>query len=531
MKMLLHPLVSMCVFMFSAFARTIWICMVTGGYKSPFVSLFSLLPYILLGRKSKPIVTFFTIVGMLTLVVMSHFSYHIPLSEGHADFLRFVVPLYVFIYASHGGAKLEELAEALKNYNLENKKKSIAAAHAKSEFVAVMSHEIRTPLQGVIGWVELLLEESILTENQETKKVLKRLNKCSTNLREVLSNILLFSRLSEKKLQLETPPLCIKELLRVLVSVACKGSRIPCYFQIDQNIPPIVRGPYFGIQQCLVQLISNALKFTREGSITVSCRSETIPGDENYDKLKLIFGVSDTGIGIEEAHQKILFEPFQQADYSIDRLYGGTGLGLAIVKNLALLMGGDTWFESREGSGSSFYFSCIVQIDHRHPKDVPDIFPRPECQPFTSPARRESSSSGQGQGQGPVVPLPILIADDNQMNHIYFRSALDKLGIPFLEAWNGKEVITILEKRKVSMILMDLHMPIMDGYEATNHIRKNMIHVGGSDIPIVAFTADSTDMRDELITKHKFTDVLEKPFTLDKLASCIKTNQTQKVNI
>jgi len=377
------------------------------------------------------------------------------------------------------------------------------ASEAKSQFLAVMSHEIRTPLQGVIGWVDLLLGEPSLQKNVETHSKLTYLSQCSSMLKEVVSNILDFSKIQEGKLALEYTPFSIKDVIEsMLSSLSIDRSKLDINLHLN-NVPLVVIGPYCSIKQCLSNLISNAVKFTADGSITVSCVATVLAGGSNPGDLELTFEVADTGIGIAEENQKDLFTAFQQADLSTTRNYGGTGLGLAIVKNLSKLMGGDAWCKSRLGVGSSFFFSAIVQTSNDLEVPLPPI------------------QTNNFEKNRPCLEAPILIVDDNKMNHLFLKSALKKLHVPYVQAWDGIEAVEIFKKQKISMILMDLHMPRMNGYEATTQIRK-LVDLGGDVVTIVAVTADAQESTKQKVKEFKFSDFISKPFTLEKLADCIQ---------
>jgi len=487
------------------------LCFYTGGHRSPFLTVFALFPYLALGRLQLDwgrIWIGITFLTALSVIMLSHFFPIIRASsllEERANvYIDALIKCVVIALGASDTFRFVAHTKMIAGLLQAERDSACHSAKAKADFLAVMSHEIRTPLQGVIGWLELLLNEPGLQENPTIGQKLQYLGESSSSLREVVSNILDFSKMQEGKLILECTPFRIEETIKeVLASIPLgkKKKKLEIDILLKDDLPEFCHGPYFSIKQCLHNLISNAIKFTPQGSVTIACLKGGKSTGSEFD-LDLVFSVTDTGIGIAEADQESIFTPFIQADFGISRHYGGTGLGLAIVKNLALLMGGDAWVESKLGVGSCFSFQCHVRPSSEK-----------ELDRFQELTKQQRDRSPQ-----PRATLnPVLIVDDNKMNHLFLTAALAKLGLPFLQAWNGREAIEVFKREKVSIIFMDFHMPLMNGLEATMEIRR-LVERGGDLIPIVALTGDAQRSS----ASSEFSDIIEKPFTIQKLSTCLR---------
>ena len=350
--------------------------------------------------------------------------------------------------------------------------KSIAeeASRAKSEFLANMSHEIRTPMNGIIGMTDLALMTP-LTDTQ--RDYLQTVHDSAESLLVIINDILDFSKIEAGKLEIVAVDFSLRTLLGDTLkpmSVRAEQKKLRLTVDVSADVPDGLVGDPVRLRQVLVNLVSNAIKFTDKGEILVRVvhDMESAPGHG----AALHFSVVDTGIGIPVDKQVAIFQAFTQADGSTTRLYGGTGLGLSISWQLVSLMGGQIQVESTPGRGSAFYFSISLPL-----AAVP-VAPKPAPQPVL-----------------PVVdtkPLRVLVAEDNLVNRTLAEHLLRRRGHQPVMVVNGREAVEALGKESIDLVLMDLQMPEMDGFEATAAIRARERGTG-LRIPIVALTAHAME--------------------------------------
>ena len=364
----------------------------------------------------------------------------------------------------------------------EAKLKAEAANQAKSEFLANMSHEIRTPMNAILGMAELAMTSD---PTAEQKRYLSTVKSSADALLQIIDDILDFSKIEARKLELHPVTFRLRDTLNATLEVlaaraAQKDVELAC--QVSNRVPDFLIGDETRLRQVLMNLVGNAIKFTDRGEVFV--RVDTSASDKHspsflaYEKpspsplpegeglLELHFVVSDTGIGIPKEKQQIIFESFVQADGSTTRRYGGTGLGLAICSQLVKLMGGGIWVESQVGQGSSFHFTAQLCAD----------------QPTTDAQKQADEVFKKA-----AYPLWVLLAEDNEINQQVAVEFLELRGHQVRVASDGKEVLQALASCRFDVVLMDLQMPQMDGFQATAAIREKE-KTTGIRVPIIAMT-------------------------------------------
>lgn len=374
----------------------------------------------------------------------------------------------------------------------------LRAQKAKEQFLANVSHEIRTPINGIAGMATLLSQNP--TAKEQTT-YLNAIKSAAENLKVIINDILDLASIESGKLNFEQIGFNLNDLLSSIVgsfSVQSKAKGIDLSYSLDDRIKEILLGDPFRLNQILINLISNALKFTHAGSIKIDCQLE-----KSLNKTQFIkFSVTDTGIGIPADKLNTIFESFSQADASVTRKYGGTGLGLTIVKQLVELQKGSIKVISKEDVGTTF----VVTIPYASGK-TDDI--------------EESSSKihRQKAEQTSLKNLKILLAEDNDINRLYATSILKMWECPTDTAENGYVALEKVRNGSYDVILMDIQMPVMDGFEATKAIR--MGENPKNQVPIVALTANATTKDVERCLAAGMNDCIAKPFTPENLFSIL----------
>lgn len=372
------------------------------------------------------------------------------------------------------------------------KKAAEAANQAKSVFLATMSHEIRTPLNGLIGFTGLLLDSPL---GEEPRRFAELIRQSGESLLHLMNDFLDFSKIEAGYLELEPvafdPRQEVEQALN-LVQVAAERKGLALRSQVQA--PPFVHGDAGRLRQILLNLLGNAVKFTAQGQVTVTCTELVSQGDT----LWLSFVVSDTGIGIEAATQAKLFQPFIQADASTTRRFGGTGLGLAICRRLAEAMGGSIDLESRVGQGSTFTVKLPFA---RLPEDarVPVEF---------SAALPDKVAGSAAGGR-------VLVAEDNPVSQLMAAEMLKRLGYRADVVGNGEEAVRALQSLPYDLVLMDCEMPVLSGIEATRAIRAQ--ELAGRRVPVIAMTASALKGDREKCLEAGMDDFLPKPVRLTDL--------------
>jgi signal transduction histidine kinase/ligand-binding sensor domain-containing protein/ActR/RegA family two-component response regulator len=371
------------------------------------------------------------------------------------------------------------------------------ANQAKSEFLAMMSHEIRTPMNGIIG-MGTLLADTPLSEGQ--CEYVEAIQFSATSLLTIINDILDFSKIEANKLTLEEAPFQLRELVRNSVNVVSAGAsakNLEILVAIDDETPDWLVGDPVRMRQILLNLLSNSVKFTDRGTVQVAL--STAPVSEP-DFVLLRVSVSDTGIGIPEEAQKRLFQSFSQAETSTTRRFGGTGLGLAISKRLVELMGGEVGFESVPGQGSNFWFTARLSLATGE-----------------APAKSRVIENGLPREQNCGT---ILVVEDNRINQKVLSHQLINLGYAIEVAENGAEALAKVKNRRYDLIFMDVQMPVMDGFQATQEIRS--LGEDSSTVPIVAVTANAFQSEREKCFSSGMDDYLTKPVDKERLKEALR---------
>ena len=392
----------------------------------------------------------------------------------------------------------QEMLALNESLKLESQEKirALQQSKEKSRFLANMSHEIRTPMNGVLGMLDILAKTPLDPQQHE---YLSTAYSSSEILLEVINSVLDLSKIESGKLALERIPFNLHKLADDMV-LLFSGSATKKHLTLTKHIAENSHDWFYGdpirLKQILGNLLGNAIKFTKTGTVTLHINTL----QEHAEKISLRLLVADTGAGIPSSQQDALFNAFSQADDSTTRLYGGTGLGLTIAQELVQLMGGRIKVKSAQGQGSTFYFDLTFDKYH-----LP-VAPAPENPSAALAPQGNTALNGH-----------LLLVEDNVVNIKVAHVMLTKLGLSFDIAMDGQEALTLLDKNRYDLILMDCQLPIMDGYEATRHFRLIEKERHSPHTPVIALTANAMQGDRETCLQAGMDDYMTKPISMASL--------------
>jgi signal transduction histidine kinase/ActR/RegA family two-component response regulator len=466
--------------------------------------------FYLLGTRWGVFYAFFTSLPIIINILTGHFLIDIGMekevlvSPGYEiivilNFVTLIVTIYLFNRAFIENIKEKEVLNLQLQVAV---KEANQAAKSKSDFLSIMSHELRTPLNSVLGMTNMFLDDPKGSERKENLEILKF---SALTLNSLINDVLDFDKLGSNKVQLEALSINLYKLVNDVcssLSLTAKEKKIDLIITIDESLKNqyVITDP-IRITQVIYNLVGNALKFTAKGSVSV-CLNVLKREDEI---INIKFSVVDTGIGINADQQELIFEAFNQASASTTRNFGGTGLGLTIVKKVLLLFNSDIQLESLEGSGSTFFFEIPFKLDHKPVIEQEEI--------------REIDYD--------LSHLRVLAAEDNAINRLLLKKIFGRWNNELIFVENGEEAIKKASEEVFDVILMDMYMPLIDGYTAARAIRN--LPEPYKNVYIIACTASVSNNLFDDIKAAGMNDYICKPFNTEELYSKLNSNKLSEV--
>ncbi|NDW21814.1 ATP-binding protein [Alteromonas hispanica] len=502
----------------SASIAKLW-ALVTCPFAPVIVVINGLLPASLI-----PLMTLFPIVfltgkwRLCSMLIIAGSTLLVPFHEGgynEAIWIRLSITNIVVSVLIYQLVSRLEIALAESNVKTVELNRALAkereASAAQSRFLATMSHEIRTPLNGILGLTDVVLSKEI---SENARPNLNRIQQSGISLHRILNDVLDVSKLSAGKLSIESAPFDLVSTVNSCVSFYSQFAQnkgIALELSIANGIDASVTGDAVRLSQILNNLISNAIKFTQHGSVSLILERTSVSSSEQVVK----FSVVDTGVGINNSEQVVIFEAFTQANSSINRTHGGTGLGLQIVKSLVEAMGGNVSLNSEVGKGSTFSFELAFSLA----KELGDTATRSTTEPSTEPSTKFSHNTQPTDQETNALGMSrgsVLVVDDNEINRVVAQSLLEDLRVGVTLASSGEEALILVSQQAFDLILMDLQMPEMTGAETTLELRNK-----GVNTPVVAFTASIVSDEIDKAMSSGMSCYITKPVDVGKLTTVI----------